>query len=88
MRINSLDSLFVDIKKELIIYDPILLGELDETRPSVLVYSYSAIPQHLFDYLLDDWVGENSPFGDLLEHLEQKLTISSYCSQYFVEFFR
>lgn len=77
MRIDSLNSFFIYVKKELIIYNSVLLSEFNETGPSILVYSNSAIPKHLFNNLLNNWIGENSSFGNLLEHLEQEFTISS-----------
>jgi len=78
MRINSLNPFFVDVKKKLIVNDSILLGELDETRPSILLYSDSAEPKHLFYYLSNHWVGESGRLGNLLECLEEELTIPAY----------
>jgi len=78
MGINSLNPFFVDVKKELIVYNSILLGELDKTRPSFLLYSDSAEPKHLFYYLSNHWVGENGRLGNFLECLEEELTVPAY----------
>ena len=86
MRIDSLYSFLIDIKKKLIIYNSILLRELDEARPGLLINSYSTISKHLLNNLFNYRVSENRSLGDLLEHLEQELTISPYRGQSLVEF--